>query len=134
MTSCDIYFVDAPRFFGLVWRIIGPMLNEDTRSKITFTHSSDPSWLPRNTYLCVSECVYVSACGVAETGTEPEPETETETEPEPETETETETEKETETETEAEAEAETQTDKQTHTHTHRGREAQSDSLCVLLPP
>ncbi len=47
MTSCDIYFTDAPRFFGLVWAIIGPMLNEDTRSKITFTQSSDPSWLPR---------------------------------------------------------------------------------------
>jgi len=28
MTSCDIYFVDAPKFFGLVWTIISPMLNE----------------------------------------------------------------------------------------------------------
>lgn len=46
MTSCDIYFVDAPKFFGLVWTIISPMLNEDTRSKIRFTSSDDASWLP----------------------------------------------------------------------------------------
>jgi len=45
MTSCNIYFVDAPKFFGVVWALIAPMLNEDTRSKITFTDSRDTSWL-----------------------------------------------------------------------------------------
>jgi hypothetical protein len=30
MTSCDIYFVDAPKFFGLIWTVISPMLNEVT--------------------------------------------------------------------------------------------------------
>ena len=46
MTSVDIYFVDAPQFFNLVWAIICPMLNEDTRSKIAFASSKDLSWLP----------------------------------------------------------------------------------------
>jgi len=33
-TSREIFFLNTPRFFGVLWRFIQPVLNDDTKSKI----------------------------------------------------------------------------------------------------
>ncbi len=48
-----LFIINAPSFFSLVWRAASPLLNKNTRQKISVCRKGKVIWLVR---LCVVYC------------------------------------------------------------------------------